>query len=83
MKLNYDQYRMLAQLGPANDRIILKNKKGIVLKPPLDKWHQSQEATRFMSMGVPQRPSHAPTVNLSLTSLRPSYSQPLRPRGKR
>ena len=82
MKLTYDQYRMLAQLGPANDRIILKSKKGHVLKPPVDKWHESQEAMRFMSTQGLQRPSHAPTVNLSLTSLRPLYAQPQRRAGR-
>jgi 16S rRNA G1207 methylase RsmC len=33
MKLTYEQMRMLAQLGPANDRIIVKNRKGHIIKP--------------------------------------------------
>jgi hypothetical protein len=82
MKLTYDQYRQLAQLVSGNDRIVLKNKKGQVLKAPVDKeWHQRE--MRFSSTATLQRPSHAPTVNLSLTSLRPLFSQPPRRAGKR
>ena len=82
MKLTYEQYRMLAQLGPANDRIIVKNRKGHIIKPNV-KWDPNPKETRFTSMAVPPRPSHAHTENHSLTCLRPSSSPPLRPRGKR
>ena len=60
MKLTYEQYRMLAQLGPANDRIIVKNRKGHIIKPNV-KWDPNPKETRFTSMAVPPRPSHAPT----------------------
>ena len=62
MKLTYEQYRMLAQLGPSNDRIILKNKKGQIIKPSVNKWDQNLKETRFTSMAVPPKPFLAPTV---------------------
>ena len=92
MKLTYEQMRMLAQLGPSNDRIVLKNKTGRLLKPPMSKWHQSlavasslgcAKGTQYTCMGAPQKPSHAPMESRSPTSPPASSLQlPLR-RGKR
>ena len=82
MKLTYEQYRMLAQLGPANDRIIVKNRKGHIIKPNV-KWDPNPKETRFTSMAVPPRPSHAHTENHSLTCLRPSSSPLQRPAARR
>jgi hypothetical protein len=82
MKLTYEQMRMLAQLGPANDRIIVKNKKGNIIKPNI-KWDQNPNETRFTSMAAPPRPFLARMENHSLTCLHPSSSPPLRPRGRR
>jgi len=62
MRLTYEQMRQLAQLGPANDRIIVKNKKGQILKPPLHKCHQNQVGvTQFTSMAERPKPSHVLT----------------------
>jgi hypothetical protein len=36
-KLTYEQMRVLAQLGQSNDRIVLKNRKGQILKPAIHK----------------------------------------------
>ena len=83
MKLTYEQYRMLAQLGPSNDRIIVKNRKGHIIKPSLNKWDQNLKETRFMSSAVPPKPFLAHTENHSLTCLRPSCSPLLQPREKR
>ena len=43
---------MLAQLGPSNDRIVVKNKKGQILKPPIHKWDQSPKGTQSTSMAI-------------------------------
>ena len=83
MKLTYEQYRMLAQMGPANDKIVLKNKKGQILKSANYKWDHPQKETKSMCMEVQQRPSPAPTVNHFLTCPHPSSLPRLQPRGKR
>ncbi len=58
MKLTYEQYRALAELGPSNDRIVVKNRKGHILKPATHKWRPNNlGATQFTCMGAPQRPS--------------------------
>ena len=64
MKLTYEQYRMLASLGPSNDRIIVKNRKGHIIKPNI-KWDQNEhlKETRYMSSAVHPKPSHALTAN--------------------
>ena len=82
MKLTYEQYRMLAQLGPANDRIVVKNRKGHIIKPNV-KWDLNPKETRFSSSAMQPRPSPAHSGNPSLTCLHPSYSPLQRPRGKR
>ena len=62
MKLTYEQYRMLASLGPSNDRIILKNKKGRII--PNNKWENEHlKETRFTSMAVQPRQSSAVSVS--------------------
>ncbi len=84
MKLTYEQLRMLAQLGPANEKIVLKNRKGQTVKPAIDKWHLNNlKETRFTSLGAPQRPSHAPSESPFQISLLPSSSPRRRPVGKR
>ena len=73
MKLNYEQYRMLAPvLGPSNDRIVVKNKKGKILKPALDRWHQSHKETKYTCLGERQKLSHALLGCHSPISLHPS-----------
>ena len=70
MKLTYEQYRMLASLGPANDRIILKNKKGQILKRD-NKWdpnHHLKE-TRYTSLATLPRPSPAHAENQILANM--------------
>ena len=52
MKLTYEQYRMLAQMGPASDKIVLKNTKGKILKSGIYKWDHPQKETKYMCMGV-------------------------------
>ena len=54
MKLTYEQMRQLAQLGPSNDRIILKNRKGQIIKPNV-KWDPNPQETRYMSSAVQPR----------------------------
>jgi hypothetical protein len=65
MKLTYEQMRMLAQLGPANDRIIVKNKKGHIIKPNI-KWDQNErlKGTRYSFSAMQPRPSPAPSGSL-------------------
>ena len=62
MKLTYEQYRMLASLGPSNDRIIVKNKKGHVIKPNI-KWDLNPKETRYMSSAVHPRQSPVHTAS--------------------
>ena len=62
-KLTYDQMRHLADLGTDGGRLTIKNKKGLVLKPTLKKWHQSPKATLFMFTGVQPTQSHAPSAH--------------------
>ena len=81
-KLTYDQMRHLADLGTDGGRLTIKNKKGLVLKPTLKKWHQSQKATAFMFSAGPPTQSHAPSAHPSLTCQPASSSPHLRPRGK-
>ena len=68
MKLNYEQYRMLAQLGPSNDRIVIKNRKGVILKPAVHKWHPRLKGMQYTCTEEPQRPFHAHTESRSLIS---------------
>ena len=82
MKLTYEQMRALAQLGPSNDRILLKNKKGQILKPAIDKWHPNLKETRFTCMEEPRKRSHALTVSHSPISPPVSYSPLLRRPGR-
>ena len=83
MKLTYEQYRMLAQLGPSNDRIIVKNKKGQIIKPNIKWENEHLKETRFMSSAVQPRPSHAPTAS-PLQTFHLASSPELRwPQGKR
>jgi len=82
MKLTYEQYRMLAQLGPSNDRILLKNKKGQIIKPNV-KWDPNPKETRFTSMAMQPRPSPAPMESRSPICLPASSWRPRRPAGKR
>jgi hypothetical protein len=51
-KLAYDQMRHLADLGSDGGRLTIKNKKGIVLKPTVKKWHQSQREMVSTFSGV-------------------------------
>ena len=83
MKLTYEQLRMLAQLGPANEKIVLKNRKGQTVKPAIDKWHLNNlKETRFTSLGAPPRPSPAPSESPFQTSRAPSSSVLRQPRGR-
>ena len=82
MKLTYEQMRTLAQMGPANDKIILKNKKGQILKSANYKWDHPQKETKSMCLEVQQRPSHVPRVNHLLTFPHPSSLPPLRLQGR-
>ena len=84
MKLTYEQLRMLAQLGPSNDRIVLKNRKGHVIKPNV-KWDAASalKETRYRSSAVQPRPFHAHTGSLFQISPPASSSQLPRLRGKR
>ena len=83
MKLTYEQYRMLAQLGSSNDRIVVKNKKGRIVKPSQWDPNEHLKETRFTSTAAPPRPFLAHMENHSQTCLHPSSSPPLRLRGKR
>ena len=76
MKLTYEQMRTLAQMGPANDKIILKNKKGQILKSANYKWDHPQKETKSTFLEVQQRPSHALMVNRFLTCPPASSSRP-------
>ena len=67
MKLTYDQLRMLAQIGSTEGRIIVKNKKGHILKPPLGKWDHPPKETRSTCLEVQPKRSHAPTASHFLT----------------
>ena len=43
---------MLAQMGPANDKVVLKNKKGQILKSSPNKWSNDQKKgikSRFLA----------------------------------
>ena len=78
MKLTYEMLRHLSTMDAAGGKVVLKNRKGHVLKPALKKWHQSPKETRSTSTMVPQRPSHAPMENHSQTCPLRFCSQPLR-----
>ena len=67
MKLNYDQMRQLAQLGQTDHKLVIKNKKGVVLKPAQKKWDPSPKEIRSTCLAVQQKPSHAVTANRFLT----------------
>ena len=83
MKLTYDQLRQLSQIGSTEGRIIVKNKKGKILKPPLNKWDRPQKETRSTCLEVQPRPSHAPTASHFLTCPPASSSPRPQLRGKR
>ena len=81
-KLTYEQMRHLADLGSDGGRLTVKNKKGLVLKPTLKKWHQSPKATVFTFTGAQPTQSHALLAHPSLT-YQPASSLPHpRPRAK-
>ena len=82
MKLTYEMLRRLSEIDDGG-KLVIKNRKGHVLKPALKKWHQSPQETRFTSTMVPQRPSHALMENHSQTSPLRFSSQPLQRPGKR
>lgn len=82
-KLTYDQMRHLADLGTDGGRLTIKNKKGVVLKPTLKKWHQSQKAMVFtFTAGPPTQPPLL-TGNPSLTFQQASSLPRPRPLEKR
>ena len=70
MKLTYDQMRQLSSIGGPQGKLVIKNKKGHVMKCGLKKWGKTKE-TKYMSTEVGQKPSHVPMANLSQTSLHP------------
>ena len=56
MKLDYEKLRLMADLGhgaSGKDRMTVKNKKGVALKPLIVKW-EKPASTRSMSMGMVQ-----------------------------
>ena len=81
MKLTYEMLRHLSEIDEGG-KLVIKNRKGHVLKPALKKWHQSPQETRSTSTMVPQRPSHAPMENHSQIYPLRFCSQPLRPRAR-
>ena len=64
MKHSYEELREMASLSaPGKDKIVLKNKKGVVLKPLLLKWgNPTPTYTRCMSMA---QVTHRPTTQQS------------------
>ena len=74
---------MLAQLGPASDKIILKNKKGQILKSNNYKWGHPQKVTKSTCLGGLPKQSHALTVSPFLTCPHPSSLPRPQLRGKR
>ena len=83
MKLNYDQTRALADLGGTDHKLVIKNKKGVVLKTPLKKWDHPQKEIRSRCLEVQQRPSHAHMGSPLQIYQHPSSSLLRRPVGKR
>ena len=82
MKLTYEMLRRLSEIDDGA-KLVVKNRRGHVLKSALKKWDQSPKETRSTSTMVPQRPSHAPMENHSQTSPLRFSSQPLQRPGKR
>lgn len=82
MKLTYEQMRELAKLGDPTGKIPIKNRKGVVLRPVIKQWGQSQK-TRYMCTEGPQKPYPAHMGSPSPTFPQASSSQRPPPRGKR
>ena len=82
MKVTYEMLRHLSEIDEGG-KLVIKNRKGHVLKPAFKKWHQSPKETRSTSTMVPQKPSHALTETHSQTYPLSFCSQPLRRPGKR
>ena len=55
MKLTYEMLRHLSEIDVAGGKVVLKNRKGHVLKPALKKW-QSPKETRSKFMVVLRKP---------------------------
>ena len=74
MKLDYEKLREMAELGhPGKDKMVIKNRKGVVLKPLSLKW-QSPTSTKSMSTGTVQ-PSSAHMASHSPLCLHLGSSQ--------
>ena len=54
MKLTYEMLRHLSEIDEGG-KLVIKNRKGVVLKPALKKW-QSPKETRSKFMVVPRKP---------------------------
>ena len=57
MKLTYDQMRHLSELDEGS-KVVVKNKKGVVLKPTRKKWQSHMETKSTCSLGL-LKPCHA------------------------
>ena len=68
MKLTYEQMRHLAELSDPPGRHQVKNRKGIVLRPPLKKWGRNHLETKSTSSPALLKPYHAHTAPHSQTS---------------
>ena len=80
-KLTYEQMRQLSELGAPEGRLVLKNRKGVILKSQLSKWGSPLE-TKSTSSAVALRPYHVHLGSHSLTFPQASSLQPRRPRAK-
>ena len=83
MKLTYEQMRQLSELGGPTTKVVIKNRKGQVIRPREKKWGPSPQAMKSKSMGGLLRPSLAHSENPSQIYQLPSSSQHLQLRGRR
>ena len=82
-ELTYEQMRHLSEIGEASGRLVLKNRKGVILKKQINKWDLSPLGTKSTSMVGEQKHTPASMGSHFLTCQPVSSLQHQRPRVKR
>ena len=80
-KLTYEQMRHLSELGAPEGRLVLENRKGVILKSQLSKWGNPLE-TKSTSTAGAHLPYPVHSGSHFLTCPAPSYLRPQRPQAK-
>ena len=78
-KLTYEQLRLIATGAPDGGKLVIKNNKGLILRPKIKKWGHPPQETKSMSTEGLLRPSHVSKAHPSPICHQASSLRPRRP----